>query len=66
MTKNIEAPPRDLAQARATRALALVRGLLLDLLACEEPDRVAAAISPRPSAPASAATPAPGTGTGPA
>ncbi|MEU6146533.1 TetR/AcrR family transcriptional regulator [Streptomyces sp. NPDC047081] len=40
--------PPALAEARATRALALVRGLLLDLLACEEPDRVAAAMHPRP------------------
>ncbi|MGI5456011.1 TetR/AcrR family transcriptional regulator [Streptomyces sp. CA-249302] len=38
--------PPALAEARATRALALVRGLLLDLLACEEPDRVAAAMRP--------------------
>ena len=38
--------PRALAEARATRALALVRGLLLDLLACEEPDRVATAMRP--------------------
>jgi len=37
--------PPDVAEARATRALALVRGLLLDLLACEEPARVAAAVS---------------------
>jgi AcrR family transcriptional regulator len=36
--------PPDLAEARATRALALVRGLLLDLLACEEPEQVAAAM----------------------
>jgi AcrR family transcriptional regulator len=35
--------PRALAEARATRALALVRGLLLDLLACDQPIRVAAA-----------------------
>jgi hypothetical protein len=34
---------REVAEARATRALALVRGLLLDLLACEEPERVEAA-----------------------
>jgi len=38
--------PRALAEARATRALALVGGLLLDLLACEEPDRVTAATRP--------------------
>jgi AcrR family transcriptional regulator len=38
--------PRAAAEAKATRALALVRGLLLDLLACDEPDRVAAAIEP--------------------
>ncbi|MET7484771.1 TetR/AcrR family transcriptional regulator [Streptomyces sp. NPDC005538] len=36
--------PAALAEARATRALALVRGLLLDLLACEEEERVAAAV----------------------
>ncbi|MDT5124835.1 MAG: hypothetical protein QOH54_479 [Mycobacterium sp.] len=35
--------PRRLAEARATRELALVRGLLLDLLACDDPDRVASA-----------------------
>jgi AcrR family transcriptional regulator len=34
--------PRTEAEVRATRALALVRGLLLDLLACEEPARVTA------------------------
>jgi hypothetical protein len=33
------------AEARATRTLALVRGLLLDLLACAEPDRVTAAVA---------------------
>jgi len=38
--------PRTVAEARATRALALVRGLLLDLLACDEPERVAAAARP--------------------
>jgi AcrR family transcriptional regulator len=32
--------PRAAAEARATRALALVRGLLLDLLACDETGRV--------------------------
>jgi AcrR family transcriptional regulator len=37
---------RAVAEARATRALALVRGLLLDLLACDQPDRVAAALRP--------------------
>ncbi|KPI06475.1 putative regulatory protein TetR [Actinobacteria bacterium OK074] len=37
---------RERAEVRATRALALVRGLLLDLLACEEPERVAAAARP--------------------
>jgi hypothetical protein len=37
---------RERAEVRATRALALVRGLLLDLLACEEPGRVAAAARP--------------------
>jgi AcrR family transcriptional regulator len=35
--------PRRVAEARATRELALVRGLLLDLLACDDPDRVASA-----------------------
>jgi AcrR family transcriptional regulator len=38
--------PSVLAEARATRALALVRGLLLDLLACAEPARVTAAVEP--------------------
>jgi AcrR family transcriptional regulator len=38
--------PRAAAEAKATRALALVRGLLLDLLACDEPGRVAAAVEP--------------------
>jgi AcrR family transcriptional regulator len=33
---------RAAAEAKATRVLALVRGLLLDLLACDEPDRVTA------------------------
>jgi AcrR family transcriptional regulator len=32
------------AAARATRTRALLRGLLLDLLACDEPDRLGAAI----------------------
>ncbi|MFG2784919.1 TetR/AcrR family transcriptional regulator [Streptomyces prunicolor] len=32
--------PPALAETRATRALALIRGLLLDLLACEDDDRV--------------------------
>jgi AcrR family transcriptional regulator len=32
--------PPDVAQARATHTLALLRGLLLDLLACEQPGRV--------------------------
>ena len=35
--------PRIEAEVKATRALALIRGLLLDLLACEEPARVTAA-----------------------
>ncbi|RZS41409.1 TetR family transcriptional regulator [Herbihabitans rhizosphaerae] len=35
--------PRATAEVRATRALALVRGLLLDLLACDEPERVSEA-----------------------
>jgi AcrR family transcriptional regulator len=34
----------EVAEARATRTLALLRGLLLDLLACDEPDRLGAAI----------------------
>jgi hypothetical protein len=34
------------AQALATHALALVRGLLLDLLACNDPARVTAALQP--------------------
>ncbi|GGJ44601.1 TetR/AcrR family transcriptional regulator [Streptomyces brasiliensis] len=37
--------PHAVAEARATRTLALVRGLLLDLLACEEPERVTAALT---------------------
>ncbi len=36
--------PRALAEARATRALALIRGLLLDLLASDDPERVTAAV----------------------
>ena len=35
--------PSTLAETRATRALALIRGLLLDLLACGDDDRVRAA-----------------------
>jgi hypothetical protein len=35
--------PPALAEARATRALALIRGLLLDLLASDDPERVTAA-----------------------
>ncbi|WP_405841487.1 TetR/AcrR family transcriptional regulator [Streptomyces sp. NBC_01518] len=35
--------PQALAETRATRALALIRGLLLDLLACGDDDRVRAA-----------------------
>jgi AcrR family transcriptional regulator len=38
--------PPDLARARATYVLAVVRGLLLDLLACDEPDRVRSALPP--------------------
>ena len=38
--------PAALADARATRALALVRGLLLDLLSRGEPDRVSSALRP--------------------
>lgn len=34
-----------LAEARATRALALIRGLLLDLLATNDPGRIGAALS---------------------
>jgi AcrR family transcriptional regulator len=44
--------PRHIAEARATRALALIRGLLLDLLTCEEPARVAAALPLREADPA--------------
>jgi AcrR family transcriptional regulator len=40
--------PRALAEARATRALALIRGLLLDLLASDNPERVAAAVHAGP------------------
>jgi AcrR family transcriptional regulator len=36
--------PREAAEANATRTLALIRGLLLDLLASEDPGRVAAAV----------------------
>jgi len=36
--------PRALAEARATRALALIRGLLLDLLASDDLERVTAAV----------------------
>lgn len=32
--------PRKQAEVRATKELALVRGLLLDLLACDDPERV--------------------------
>ena len=39
--------PHPRAEARATRALALVRGLLLDLLACDDPRRVGAAMAVR-------------------
>ncbi|MFG1230012.1 TetR/AcrR family transcriptional regulator [Xanthobacter wiegelii] len=35
--------PRAVAEARATRALATIRGLLIDLLACGDSERVAAA-----------------------
>ena len=38
--------PAALADARATRALALIRGLLLDLLIRDEPDRVTSALRP--------------------
>jgi AcrR family transcriptional regulator len=38
--------PRADAEAKATRALALIRGLLLDLLANDDPDRTAAALEP--------------------
>jgi AcrR family transcriptional regulator len=34
----------EVAQARATRTLALLRGLLLDLLACDDPARLGAAV----------------------
>ncbi|SEE10544.1 DNA-binding transcriptional regulator, AcrR family [Streptomyces sp. 3213] len=56
--------PPALAQARATRALALVRGLLLDLLACEEPERVRSALTLGTGEPAPA-TPPPPPGTAP-
>ncbi|XUL89794.1 TetR family transcriptional regulator [Streptomyces galilaeus] len=56
--------PPALAQARATRALALVRGLLLDLLACEEPGRVQSALTLGAGEPAPA-TPPPPPGTAP-
>ena len=56
--------PPALAQARATRALALVRGLLLDLLACEEPGRVRSALTLGTEGPAPA-TPPPPPGTAP-
>jgi AcrR family transcriptional regulator len=36
--------PRDVAEATATRTLALIRGLLLDLLANEDPGRITAAV----------------------
>jgi len=36
--------PRAAAEATATRAMALIRGLLLDLLAAEDPGRVTAAV----------------------
>jgi AcrR family transcriptional regulator len=48
--------PRALAEARATRALALIRGLLLDLLASDNPERVTAAVHAGHWASASAGT----------
>lgn len=51
--------PPALARARATRALALVRGLLLDLLACEEPERVRSALTLGTEGPAPATPPPP-------
>jgi AcrR family transcriptional regulator len=36
--------PREQAEATATRTMALIRGLLLDLLAYDDPDRVTAAV----------------------
>ena len=39
--------PPALARARATYVLAVVRGLLLDLLACDDPERVGSALPPR-------------------
>jgi AcrR family transcriptional regulator len=36
--------PREQAEATATRTMALIRGLLLDLLAYDDPGRVAAAV----------------------
>lgn len=38
--------PPALARARATYMLAVVRGLLLDLLACDDPQRVGSALTP--------------------
>lgn len=38
--------PPALARARATYVLAVVRGLLLDLLACDDPQRVGSALPP--------------------
>jgi len=51
--------PPALAQARATRALALIRGLLLDLLACEEPRRVQSALTVGTEGPVPATPPPP-------
>ncbi|MGW3104902.1 hypothetical protein [Streptomyces sp. NPDC001100] len=56
--------PPALAQARATRALALVRGLLLDLPAREEPGRVQSALTLGTQEPVPA-TPPPPPGTAP-
>ena len=50
--------PRAVAEATATRTLALIRGLLLDLLADEDPGRVTAAVQAgrwQPAPPAAAA-----------
>jgi AcrR family transcriptional regulator len=44
--------PRDVAEATATRTLALIRGLLLDLLAGEDPGRVTSAVQAGPWQPA--------------
>ncbi|MGW0837974.1 TetR/AcrR family transcriptional regulator [Streptomyces prunicolor] len=56
--------PPALAEARATRALALIRGLLLDLLACAEPQRAQSALTVE-TGPQAFPTPSPPPGTAP-